>query len=65
MKVHKNIVIRVLLTHPEDLALLAPAWKGTVEELIDELKRRPGQYFVGGELEEDCPLENESASCLS
>lgn len=51
MKIHKNVVIRFLLTHPEELSQLAPEWSGTAEDLIAELERRPGQYFVGGVLE--------------
>jgi hypothetical protein len=52
MRIHKNWVIRQLLSHPEELNQIAPEWQGTVEELITEIERRPGQYFVGGVLEE-------------
>lgn len=52
MKLHKSIVIAVLRSHPEDRNILIPEWKGTIEEYIQELENRPGQYFVGGQLEE-------------
>ena len=52
MKVHKNLVILMLRSHPEDREQLIPDWPGTVEEYIAELERRPGEYFIGGVLEE-------------
>jgi hypothetical protein len=52
MRIHKNLVIRVLTDHPEDLAQVAPEWKGTAAELIDALNAHPGQFFVRGVLEE-------------
>lgn len=55
MRIHKRIVIQVLRAHPEDLTKLAPEWSGTAQEFIRELESRPGQYFIGGVLEE--PVE--------
>jgi len=52
MRIHKNVVIRLALTHPEDMPLIAPDWTGTPEEFVAELERRDGEYFVGGVLED-------------
>lgn len=52
MKVHKNLVARVLREHPEDFRQVVPdSFTGTLEEYLAALEAAPGQYFVGGTLE--------------
>lgn len=53
MRVHKSLVVQFLRTHPDEREQVIPGWAGTIEEYIAELERRPGQFFVNGELVEE------------
>jgi hypothetical protein len=52
---HKNLVIRCLMDHPEDLPQITSSWKGTAQELIDYLRDDPREWIVNGELSEENP----------
>lgn len=52
LKIHKNVIVKCLLLHPEDLRQISPTWDGTVEELIAELRADPREWIVSGELAE-------------
>lgn len=54
MRVHKNVVISWLESHPEDEEHIVPEeYRGRLTEYLDALRNHPGQYFVGGQLKED------------
>lgn len=53
MRVHKSLVVQFLRTHPDEREQVIPGWPGTIEEYVAELERRPGQFFVNGELVEE------------
>jgi len=59
MQVHKGIVIQVLRRNPEDLAKVAPEWKGTCDEYIEALEAAPQEWFVGDKF-----LTDEEAKAL-
>lgn len=50
IRIHKNLVIRCLHEHPEDLAQIAPDFKGSAKEFIAALTADPREWIVGGEL---------------
>lgn len=53
MKIHKNMVIRWLESHPEDESHIVPdEFRGRLPEYLDTLRRAQGQYFIGGMLEQ-------------
>lgn len=52
LRMHKNLVIQFLRSHPEDREMVIAGWRGTIQEYIEALESSPGQYFVGGVLEE-------------
>lgn len=54
MKIHKRLVISLLRAHP-DRGELIPGWPGTVEEFIAALEAAPGEWFVGGVLQDPDP----------
>jgi hypothetical protein len=53
MKIHKELVVGLLMAHPEDLATIFPdgPYK-TAQEAIEALRRHPGTWFVNGVLED-------------
>lgn len=50
MKMHKNVLINFLREHPEELAQVAPEWKGTAAEMIAAMEAHPAEWIVGGVL---------------
>ena len=52
MKMHKNLVIRVLRDHPEDLkqCFPEPCPFSTAEEAIEALEKHPGTWIIDGVL---------------
>ena len=52
LRIHKNLVIRALREHPEDLEKITPSFK-TAAEAIAALEAHPGQWIVNGVLTVD------------
>lgn len=52
MQIHKNLVIKCLQDHPEDLDKIFHAGQfKTATEAIAALQEHPGEWIVGGFLE--------------
>lgn len=52
MKMHKNLVILFLRDHPDELRAIFPDQFTDAAEAIRALEANPGQWFVGGVLQE-------------
>lgn len=50
MKVHKNLFIKLLTDHPEEVKKVWPDFDGTSAEMIEMLKADPHEWFVDGKL---------------
>jgi hypothetical protein len=51
MRIHKNLVIKCLREHPEDLRQILGEQFATAEEAIVWLEKNPAEWIVNGVLE--------------
>jgi hypothetical protein len=52
LRIHKNLLIRVLREHPEDVGVVMPDYK-TAADAIAALEEHPGTWIVDGVLTVD------------